>query len=515
LNQSISQKIVRNTLFNIAGNFWGILVALVLIPYIIGHIGAERFGVWAIVGVITGYFGLLDFGVGTSFVKYISEYYTKEDFKSLNQVVNTGFVFYSLFGVVIIVLGFLLIKPLLEFFNIPNNIYDEALFVFMIGIIIFAVSNAISAFGAVQTGLQRMDISNKVAITMSIPNIVGTIFFLELGYGLPGLMVNNAIILVLSGIANIVIAFKILPELRFNPSLFNRKMFKRLFSFGYKLQVSRIASLFHFQMDKIILAHFLNIGFVTYYTVAAQLTSRVREMPLLLISAIFPAASELEAKADKDSLYKLYFRSMKYVVLIGLPLSLLSILIANPFINLWLGDGYERSILTLQILMIGYFFNIITGPGFTILNGIGKPQYGMRSSILAGVLNLVLSILLVIKMGYFGVVIGTTISMIVAAIYFISMFHKIMNISIWEMIRKILLKPFVACSITCLIIYIIAKQIERIGWFSLMGVVVSYLILFALIILVVNYLDDFDKTIVNKYSPVRLFKMTEGTDCKN
>ncbi|MGC9070864.1 MAG: lipopolysaccharide biosynthesis protein, partial [Elusimicrobiales bacterium] len=184
-NQSLSQKICRNTFFNAIGRLWGILVALVLTPYIIRHIGVERYGIWALVGVITGYFGLLDFGVGTSFVKYIAEFYAKRDYEKINQVVNTGFVFYTVFAILIIVLGFLFINPLLSFFKIPPQMLNEVRFVFLLGIIIFGVSNALSPFLAVQTGLQRMDITNKISIAVSIPTVLGTVFFLEKGYGLP------------------------------------------------------------------------------------------------------------------------------------------------------------------------------------------------------------------------------------------------------------------------------------------------------------------------------------------
>jgi len=179
--QTISQKIIKNTKFNILGSFWGILVALTLTPYIIGHIGIERFGVWAIVGVLTGYFRLLDFGIGTSFVKYISEFYTKRDYEKINQLVNTGFIFYLVFAVLIISLAFFIINPLLILFNIPQELYSEARFVFLFGIIIFAISNAVSPFGAIQGGLQRMDIINKISIAISIPMIIGTIFFFKTG----------------------------------------------------------------------------------------------------------------------------------------------------------------------------------------------------------------------------------------------------------------------------------------------------------------------------------------------
>lgn len=259
--QSLSEKIIRNTIFNIVGRFWGILVALILTPYIIRHIGIERFGIWAIIGVITGYFGLLDFGIGTSFVKYISEYYAKKDYEKINQVVNTGFVFYSIFALFIITFAFFIINPLLTLFKIPAHLYNEALFVFLLGIILFGISNALSPFGAIQGGLQRMDITNKVAIVISIPSIAGTIFFLEKGYGLPGLMVNDAIILVISSVVNLIIAFRILPKLRFKPFSLSWEIFKKLSSFGYKPQVSRLAQLISFQTDKLLITYFLNIGF--------------------------------------------------------------------------------------------------------------------------------------------------------------------------------------------------------------------------------------------------------------
>ena len=72
--RDLPQKIVKNTIFNIVGRLCGILTVLFLTPYIINSIGVERYGIWAIAVAITGYFGLLDFGLGESFVKYIAEF---------------------------------------------------------------------------------------------------------------------------------------------------------------------------------------------------------------------------------------------------------------------------------------------------------------------------------------------------------------------------------------------------------------------------------------------------------
>ena len=145
-----------------------------------------------------------------------------------------------------------------------------------------------------------MDISNKVAIAVSIPGVAGTVIALEYGYGLPGLMVNNAFIILVTSVINVVVAYRIFPDFKFSPlSLSNKDTFRLLFTFGYRVQVAAIAGAIHFQMDKFLLAFFLNVSRVTYYTVASQTASSIREIPLLLLRAVLPAASEIDAGKEQ------------------------------------------------------------------------------------------------------------------------------------------------------------------------------------------------------------------------
>lgn len=509
LYPSISEKIIRNTIFNTIGRFWGILVALILTPYIVHHIGVERYGIWAIVGVITGYFGLLDFGVRTSFVKYISEYYTKEDYKSLNEVVNTGFAFYFLFGWAIIILGFLLINPLLKFFNIPINLYDEALFVFILGIIIFGVSNALSVFSAIQGGLQRMDISNKVAIAVSIPMVIGTIYFLEMGYGLSGLMVNNAIILVISSVANIAIAFRILPELRFNPFRFNRKLFRKLFSFGYKLQISHLAQLVSFQTDKLLITYFLSISLVIFYDLGSKVTGMMRSFPLLLVSALIPATSEIEVRKGKDRLNELYLRGSKYLIFISTPLLFFVITNASLIMLTWMGEGYGRAVLVIQILALGYFTNLVSGAASSIAVGIAKTEFEMRYGILTSILNLFLSIILIIQMGFIGAVIGTTTSLTIGSFFFLRMFHNYLGIPLSDF-TQLFYKPIIACLLPTLIMllsnYVFWStkfHLGRLANLSILGLnSIIFVGIYIILIFLTQYFDRYDKDLLRNRIPI-------------
>ena len=498
MKQTSATKVVRNTLFNAAGRFWGLAVAFFLTPYIIHTIGVERYGVWALVGVITSYFGLLDFGVGTSIVKFVSEYDSKEEPLALNCVIHMSFVFYFGFGILVAGLGTVLMNFLLSWFSVPGDLMDETRPVFQLGIMIYAASNFLNIFAATLNGLQRMDITNKVAVVQSFLSIAGTIYFLQKGYGLLGLMLNNAIVLAAGAIMNGISLIRAWPHFALVPFRFDLAMLSKIFKFGIQVWTAGIANLFHYQYDKLLLAHFAGLSAVTYYDVASRILSYAREMPLTLSSAIMPTASELNARNDIRNLDKLYARATKYVLLAGMAVGSAVIIFAKPFIELWLGVDFEKTVTTVQILMVAFFFNILTASGYFILNGIGKPQYGMKSSITASLLNFSLSTILILYMGYFGVVTGTAISMVCAAVYFIVMVHKVIRRPLGTFWCQLLAKPLASAVLSGVLFHLVQQHLFM-TWFSLSALAVSYLTLFGLGTWVSGYFDPYDRQLFERH----------------
>ncbi|NOX96957.1 MAG: polysaccharide biosynthesis protein [Nitrospirae bacterium] len=494
----VSEKIIRNTKFNILGRFWTILVALFLTPYIIGYIGMERFGIWAIVGVLTGYFGLLDFGVRDSFVKFIAEFYAKKDDKTIKQVINVGLVFYSLLGALIIILAFSFIDPLLRLFKIPVNLRGEASFVFLLGVIIFAVSNALVVFGAIQGGLQRMDISNKIAVAITIPNIIGTIFFLKSGYGLPGLMVNNALILGISGTINFIMAFKLLPTLKINPFSLDKKIFKMLFGFGTKRWVTRIEDVVTFQTDKLLISYFLPLGLVGYYQLGYLIASKAREIPSLLISAIVPAASELEAGQKREDIIKLYLRGTKYLLAIAFPIFFFIFTTADLIVFSWLGKNFGHTVLVIQMLAPSFLIMSLFAMGSAIAVGIGKPEFQMKAGGGQAILNLILSVILIIKMGFVGVLLATLISVTLSTTYFGVRLHNYLKLSLIDFGKRLRLGSLVFIpAILSSIIFIFNLGFKNIlisNRFYALSFLISEILLFVIsYLLILRKVDFFDK----------------------
>ncbi|MBT9151480.1 MAG: hypothetical protein DDT40_01675 [candidate division WS2 bacterium] len=354
-----------------------------------------------------------------------------------------------------------------------------------------------------------MDITNKIAIALSIPMIIGTIFFLESGYGLPGLMVNSAIILVITSIINIIIAFKLLPELRFNPFLSTREMLKKLFEFGYKLQISRFAQLVSFQTDKLLITYFLGIGLVVFYQLGSSILQKVRQIPLLLVSAFVPATSEIEARSGKDSLNELYLRGSKYLIFVSTPLLFFVIINAHLIMLAWMGEGYEMAALVIQVLAVGYYANLVSGAASSVAIGVARTGFEMKYGIFMAILNLFLSIILIIKIGFIGAVIGTTISLTVASIFFMKMFHNYLGTPLSGFIQ-LLYKPMIACAIPALIILflnydfwspaVFSGRLANLGLLAVNSIVFGGI--YIAFILLSKYLDEYDKGLIKNRFPL-------------
>ncbi len=497
---SIKNKLIVNTLYNAVGLFWTTAVGIAMIPYMIGHLGAERFGLFIVSTVFLNYLGLLDFGFSASFVKHIAESYAQKDYAQLNDCVNLGLVYYSLYSALAVLISLIFLRFILTFFHMPADFYGDAVFVFIIALLLFSVNNIFSVFPAICNGLQRMDLTNKIGIATSFIWIIGAVIALETNCGIRGLVVVQFFsCIIYTGIIT-VFACRILPQFRFNPLAVTARSFKKLFFFGLKLQISKFSEVINFQFDKVCVSYFLGLGFVTFYELGAKAIFAVRSVPLLLVYAIVPAVSELNARHDQERLRQIYFRSSKYLAFLNVPLTFFAIFCAFPIVLAWLGPGYDQSARVIQVLALGYFANLSVGVMASMVQGMGVPGYLMRTALLQALLNILLSSVLVFSIGFLGACIGTSIALISGAVYFFVCFHKFIQIPLVGFTKKIYSVPFLSAAAASLAILLL-RQSQLFAFdegnrlMSILALCVSgliFLVFYIIIVLKTRYFDKAD-----------------------
>src|SRR6185295_14584531 len=226
---------------------------------------------------------------------------------------------------------------------------------------------------------------------------------------------------------------------------FDGKLLRSMFAYGLKLQVSQVGGLVCFRVDKLIVSRFLGVASVSFYEVSSRLTSFMRALPLVMISALIPATSELGARNDRAKILQTYLLASKYVAMLTVAMSAFLILEARSVLHFWLGNGFENSVILVQLLAIGYGANVLGGAASQTGAGVGRPEFDMRSTILLALLNPVFSIVLVQHFGAPGAAAGTSLAFIIATTYLLVTFHRnYVENSVRTILQHIYLRPIAA-----------------------------------------------------------------------
>ena len=237
--------------------------------------GAEAYGLLALVLTVVGYFALLDLGLGTAVIKYVAEYAAQDDQERVNEVIGTILAIFLVAGTIGGLAVFFLSEPLAtRVLKISPNLTPTAILIFRIGSAGLFLSLFLSALSAIPAGLNRFDITSLVNVGLGTATMVGTALLLALGYTIVHVVILNV---ALSGCAILlyaVIVKRLLPWVRFVPVL-RPVPARRMLTFGLYTMLGRVSYLVNYQADRIITGAILGISWVTYYVVPFTIVNRI------------------------------------------------------------------------------------------------------------------------------------------------------------------------------------------------------------------------------------------------
>lgn len=455
------RTIARNTVFNALGRVWEAVAGIGLTAYTIDRVGLEGFGLWSLVALFTGYAALFDFGVSSAFTKYIASFATRGDRKGVSAVVSTGVYFYALLGVLFVALGWPLIDVLLrgtlELMRVlnpghgqviaTNALWEEARLLLRGALILFAAGNCAAPFSALQSGLQRMGLTNLIGFAASLVKVVATVIFLEADLGVRGLLYTSGVVFVFTTAVSVVTAYRIYPGLRCNPWMMEGTIFKVLLSFGWRSQVARLANLINFQTDRMVVAVASggDMDLVGLYRVGEDLAAKVRQAPVLMVSALVPAVSSLDARNDQERLRTLYLRSTKYVAAVTAPAALYVLASAEMLLSLYADkSSLGQAGWVARIIILGYVMNVLPGPGVSIALGKGNAGLPMVAGLISMAGNIALTISLYWMVGFYGIPLGTALALGLSTLWFFAAMRREVAVPPLRLLRASLLWPVLA-----------------------------------------------------------------------
>jgi len=268
-----------------------------------------------------------------------------------------------------------------------------------------------------------MEVSSLVDLTKSVLFLIFAFVFLSFDPTLSNLVTAFIATTLVWACITVFACKSVFKDFTLGFSYFDPKLLSKLLKFGFQTQFLSINLYFLMNFDKLLVGHFLGVRNVAYLDIALKLINQARSFVSGFISPILPAAAE-KTVLFRNKIYEFYRHSFNYV----LPFSGLvfgGLLIFSPLLTrLWLGTGFEPAAKTAQILAIGHFFNMLTGPGCAVLLAKNYPKIVMIYALLDILVMIIFSFAGIYFFGFFGAIWGTTLGLICIDGSFVYLFPK-------------------------------------------------------------------------------------------
>ena len=395
-----------------------VLAVYLLTPYTIHKLGDDGYGTWNLINSITGYLGLLVLGVPMASVRYFAQHVARGDVAKLNQAIGSCTALYLVLGGLALVLGVGMYAFFTLTYHIPPALHADARWAFFLMVLFVSVGFIALLPNGILAAHDDFVPRNVVRLWGVVLRLVLTLVLLALRASLMLLAVVQLVCLVFDFALCWLLVRRRYPATRFRLADFDWTAARGIFAFSLYVLVLNAGARLSFETDSMVIGGFMNVGSIPYFTVANSFIIYLMEFLVAIASVVMPMATRLQTQGKKAELQEIFLKWSKIALSLTLGAGLFLIVLGPRFIAWWVDPSFERPAgQVLQILMVSYLvFLPMRGVALPMLMGLGKAGLPTIGFLVAGVLNLGLSILLVRPLGLAGVALGTAIPNVLFAV---------------------------------------------------------------------------------------------------
>ena len=413
------KRFAINVVMNWVAMATGMVVPFFLTPFVVRHLGPLAYGVWILAVSTVAYLNLLDLGLRSAIVRFVSKNTTAGKIIEAQKAIGAALWFRLGMATMVALVSIALAVLFPHLFKVPHDLQHAGQITVLLCALGVAISLVSGVFGGVLSGISRFDVLSSISVSQTLARAVGVILILRSGHGLVTLAYWELAIGSAGSLATWGAAVKIYPPCRVRIGKPDIATLRMIWSYSFKTFIIIIAMQIVFYTDNIVVGAFLSVGAVTLYSIAGSLAMYSSQVSTAMGATFIPMASGMDAAGQTKNLQRLLLRGTQAALGLMLPIGITLLLRGKTFIGLWMGPQYsETSGTILQILLISQFFTIANVTAGQIAYGVDKHKSVAAWAAIEATFNLSLSLVLVKTIGLYGVAWGTSISMAIIHLIF-------------------------------------------------------------------------------------------------
>jgi O-antigen/teichoic acid export membrane protein len=393
-NHTGFQRYLKNTGWMFFGRLFTLGISFLVGIYIARYLGPSNYGLLNYVMSFVGLFAFLtSFGIDSIVGREIIKDHNKKD-----EIIGTGF-YLKIIGSILAILSIYIVS----FFTTKDF--------FTLGLIwIFSLNFIPSAFNIIEIYFQSQVLSRKVVTAQVISNIISvTLKIICITFG-KGIFWLSVIYIAETTIYAVILLFSFRKFGNHIKSWkFNTEIAKSLLKDSWPLMLASIAIGIYMKIDQVMIKNMLGNEQSGVYAVAVKLAEAWYFIPMLICTSISPSiinALKISKELFEKRLKKLYFA----MFWLSFSIAGVTTIAAYPVIKILFGTPYLGAVHTLQIYVwagIGVSLGVAMNQYILALN---LTKISFYTTILGAIINVILNLILIPKIGIIGAAIATLIS---------------------------------------------------------------------------------------------------------
>jgi len=418
------------------------IVGIIYTPFMIRAMGQAEFGLYSMIASTVGYLTVLDFGIGTTSVRYIAKYRAKHSKEAEHNLNGMLLVVDVVFGAIVVCAGVLLFANIGGLFQATLSVEEIYRARIMTLLLVFniAVTFSLGIFRSIITAYERFVFLKTVNIIRVVLMPCIMIPLLLAGHGAIAMVTVTTVLNIISITINVVYCFFTL-RIKFVFHKFDAGLLKQISKYSFFVFLGTIVDQIYWGSGQLILGVFSGTIAVAIYAIAIQFTRYFMNFSTAINGVFLPKITQMVARdaSDKDvSDMFIKVGRIQYIV-VGLIMSGF-LLYGRRFISLWAGYGFIMAYYIAIIIMIPLSIPLIQNMGIVVLQAKNKHKVRSIIYLCIAILNIIISLGLSRFLGAFGPAISTAISLFIGNIVIINTYYyKKIHIDIpkfWKNIGK-------------------------------------------------------------------------------
>ena len=434
------------------------LVSILLTPFLLKYLGVEEYGLYQMIYSVGHYIMILDLGIATVMVRYVSEYQEKKDYDGMEKFAGMVAVLTFIICCVVLCVGEIVNYNLENIYTkLSTKDYIKAHWMFNLMIYQFIVTIIDNYLQGIINAYERFVFVKIMSLIKICAVFSLTIVFVHSGFGAVGIVMANAIVFTVLALFDL---FYVIKMLRFHIQIthWNKTIITPVFGLMLAMLLQSVVGNVNSSVDKTILGIMCTPADVTIYSIAATIITLFNTIPTVLSGLFQPQVTRMVVKGTNGSqLTDLVIRVGRWQFILCAAFFCGLILFGMDFLNLWVGSrlSQEEMRFSLLIMFIILPFNmipLIQTVCISILNAYDKRIYRSIILVLMSVLHIVITLIITKYWGPIGSPIGTAISFLVGYVIILNIYYaRSLQLEIIRMFKEILNRSWLCVLISTIL----------------------------------------------------------------